>query len=105
MVEKNLTRDGVCKKLEYSPYNFTYFYKDKEITINFSSKLHLDKFVKLRQKNWSMIYNYLYKRFKFKIDCVILADCNLYQKIENRGFYIKIGNQVYTDVSKIVLTN
>lgn len=100
-----LTRNGVCKKLENSPYNFTYFYKDTEITLNFSSKLHLDKFVNLRQKNWSMIYNYLYKRFKFKVDCVILSDCNLYQKIENRGCYIKIGNRVFTDVSKIVLTN
>ena len=103
--KSKLTRNGVCRNLDFSPYNFTYFYKDKVITFNFSSKLHLDKFVKLRQNNWSMIYNYLYKRFKFKVDCVLLADCNLYQKIENRGFFVKIGDQVFTDVNKIVLTN
>ena len=59
--KSKLTRNGVCRNIDFSPYNFTYFYKDKVITFNFSSKLHLDKFVKLRQNNWSMIYNYLYK--------------------------------------------
>lgn len=101
----NLTRRGVCKDLKNSPYQFTYFHKDKAITLNFSSKLHLDNFTKNRQKNWSMIYNHLYKRFKFHTDCVLLSDCNLYQKIEHRGCFIKIGNQSYTDVSKIELTD
>ena len=104
-MKNNLTRRGVCKDLENSPYNFTYFYNGKVITLNFSSKLHLDNFTKNRQKNWSMIYNHIYKRFKFHIDCVLLSDCNLYQKIENRGCFIKIGNQSYTDISEIVLTN
>ena len=101
----NLTRRGVCKDLKNSPYYFTYFHKDQAITLNFSSKLHLDNFTKNRQKNWSMIYNHLYKRFKFHTDCVLLSDCNLYQKIEHRGCFIKIGNQSYTDVSKIELTD
>lgn len=104
-METNLTRRGVCHDLQNSPYSFTLFHKDKAITFNFSSKLHLDNFTKNRHKNWSMIYNHLYKRFKFHIDCVLLADCNLYQKIEHRGCYIKIGNQSYTDVSKIELTD
>lgn len=101
----NLTRRGVCKDLKNSPYQFSYFYKDKVITLSFSSKLHMENFVKNRQKNWSMIYNHLYKRFKFHIDCVLLSDCNLYQKIEHRGCFIKIGNQSYTDISKIVITD
>lgn len=101
----NITRRGVCKDLKNSPYQFTFFHAGKEITLNFSSKLHLKNFTENRQKNWSMLYNHIYKRFKFKVDCVILADCNLYQKIENRGCYIKIGNQEYTDVSNIVLTD
>ena len=104
-MEKLLTRNGVCKKLENSPYSFTYFHDGKCITLNFSSKLHLKNFIENRQKNWAMLYNHIYKRFKFKIDCVILADCNLYQKIENRGCYIKIGDHSYTDVTKIVLTD
>ena len=104
-MKNNLTRRGVCKDLKNSPYQFTYFHKDKVITLNFSSKLYLDNFTKNRQKNWSMIYNHLYKRFKFHTDCVLLSDCNLYQKIEHRGCFIKIGNQSYTDISKIVLTD
>lgn len=104
-MKNNLTRRGVCKDLENSPYNFTFFHNGKVITFNFSSKLYLDNFTKNRQKNLSMIYNYLYKRFKLHIDCVLLSDCNLYQKIEKRGCFIKIGNQSYTDISEIVLTN
>lgn len=104
-MEKLLTRNGICKRLENSPYNFTYFNNGKEVTFNFSSELHLKNFTMNRQKNWSMIYNNIYKRFKFKIDCVLLADCNLYKKIENRGVFVKIGNQTYTDFKDIVLTN
>jgi len=104
-MEKVITRNGVCKKLENSPYNFTYFHNGKEVTLNFSSKLHLKNFTMNRQKNWSMIYNSINKRFKFKIDCVLLADCNLYKKIENRGVYIKIGNHIYTDLKEIIINN
>ena len=104
-MEKILTRNGVCKKLENSPYNFTYFHNGEEVTLNFSSKLHLENFTMNRQKNWAMIYNSIYKRFKFKTDCVLLADCNLYKKIENRGVFIKIGNRTYCDFKDIVLTN
>lgn len=102
-----LTRNGVCKELSESPYNYTYVYKDKVIYLNFSSKLYLDNFTKLRDKNYTMIYNSIYKRFKFKIDCRLLADFNLYNKIEKRGCYIKISgkeyDKVYTDISNIII--
>ena len=100
---KNLTRNGVAKNLEDSPYIFSYLYKNKVIYLAFSSKLHMDKFVKNRNKNYVMIYNSIYKRFKFKIDCTLLSDFNLYKKIENRGCYIKFGNKVYTDLQDILL--
>ena len=99
----NLTRNGVCKDLYDSPYVFSYLYKNKVIYLSFSSKLHLDNFVKNRNKNYVMIYNSIYKRFKFKIDCTLLSDFNLYRKIENRGCYIKFGNKVYTDLKDISL--
>lgn len=104
MTEKLLTRNGVCKNMEYSPYSYTYFHDGKAVTFNFSSKLHLDNFAKLRTKNHSMIYNHIYKRFKFKIDCTFLSDFNLYRKIENRGCYIKYGGKVYTSIDDISLT-
>lgn len=103
--EKNkLTRRGVCHKLEYSPYNFTYIHKGKVVTLNFSSKLHLDNFTKLRCKNFAMIYNHIYKRFKFKMDCRLLSDCNLYNKIETRGFYIKYNNKDFLCRHNITLS-
>ena len=86
---KLLTRGGVCINLAYSPYNFTYFHDGNTITFNFSSKLHLDKFNKNRKKNYAMIYNDIYKRYKFGIDCTFLSDFNLYRKVETRGCYIK----------------
>lgn len=102
-MDKLLTRNGVCRQLEYSPYNFTVVDDNIIATFNFSSKLHLDKFKKERKNNYAMIYNHIYKRFKFKINCVLLADFNLYKKIENRGCYIKYNNQVFTDYSNIKL--
>lgn len=103
MTDTLLTRRGVCHKLEYSPYNFTYIHKGKVVTFNFSSKLHLDNFVKLRCKNFSMIYNHIYKRFKFKIDCTFLSDFNLYRKIENRGCYINFDGKIYRCLDNITL--
>ena len=99
-----LTRNGVCKQLEYSPYNFTYIHDGKVVTFNFSSKLHLKNFTENRQKNYSMIYNYIYKRFKFKVDVTFLSDFNLYRKIENRGCFINFDGKLYTSLDNLSLT-
>ena len=90
-----LTRNGVAKDLVCSPYSFTEMVNGDVVTFNFSSRLHLNNFIEKRKENHQMLYNYIYKRFKFKVDYRMLADCNLYQKIENRGFYIKINNKGY----------
>ena len=100
-MEKLLTRNGVCKKLEYSPYTFTCFINGVEHTYNFSSELHLRNFRIKRENNFVMIYNDIYKRYKFRVDCQALSDCNLYNKIETRGCYIKIGNQVFTNIKDV----
>lgn len=100
---KNLTRNGVAKDLSTSPYVFTEFIYGFPLDLHFSSKLHLTNFMKKREENYRMLYNHLYKRFKFKVDCRMLADCNLYHKIETRGFYIKFNNKVYVCPGSIVL--
>lgn len=99
----NLTRNGVCKNLTNSPYVFTELIDDKQIDFHFSSVLHLNNFKEKRTKNYAMLYNYLYKRFKFKCNCRLLADCNLYQKVETRGFYIKYDEKVYLCPSNMIL--
>ena len=92
---KNLTRNGVAKDLSQSPYIFTEVFEGAKVDFYFSSKLHLDNFTKRRQDNYQMLYNHIYRRFKFKVNCWLLSDCNLYKKIETRGFYIKInGNEI-----------
>lgn len=99
----NLTRNGVAKDLSKSPYMFTEVTDEGIITFYFSSRLHLNNFCEKRDENYTMIYNYIYKRFKFKVDCRLLADCNLYQKIENRGFYVKLNKEVYLCPDNITL--
>ena len=98
-----LTRNGICKQLAYSPYNFTYVHKGKVVTLNFSSKLHLKNFTENRKKNYAMLYNYIYKRFKFKVDVTFLSDFNLYRKIENRGCYINYDGKIYTSLDTLSL--
>lgn len=100
---KLLTRGGVCINLAYSPYNFTYFHDGNTVTFNFSSKLHLDNFNKNRKKNYAMIYNDIYKRYKFGIDCTFLSDFNLYRKVETRGCYIKYNDIIYKSYDNIKL--
>ena len=99
----NLTRNGVAKDLSKSPYVYTYVYHGLKVSLHFSSQLHLNNFNKNRQKNYAMLYNYINKRFKIKVDCTILSDMNLYQKVENRGCYVKIDNTVYNDLKNLSL--
>ena len=91
----NLTRRGIAKDLSKSPYIFTEIIDGKQLDLHFSSKLHLKNFVEKRAENYQMLYNHIYKRFKFKMDCRLLSDCNLYNKIETRGFYIKYNNKEF----------
>ena len=99
-----LTRNGVAKDLSKSPYVFTEFTGDNQVDFHFSSKLHLNNFIKNRAENYNMLYNHIYKRFKFKVNCRMLADCNLYTKVENRGFYIKINGKEFLCPSKVILS-
>ena len=101
---KDLTRNGVAKNLAKSPYVFTEIIDGKELSLAFSSKLHLNNFVEKRSENYNMIYNYIYKRFKYKVDCQMLADLNLYKKIESRGFYIKYNKKEFLCPSQIILS-
>lgn len=100
----NLTRNGVALDIAETPYIFTEFIEGDKFDFHFSSKLHLDNFKKKRSKNFEMIYNYIYKRFKYRIDCRKLADLNLYTKIESRGFFVKINDKEYLWPESITLS-
>ena len=99
----NLTRRGVAKELTNSPYIFTELINKDKFDFYFSSRLHLNNFIGKRATNYNMIYNHIYKRFKFKVDCRALADLNLYKKIETRGFYIKCNDKEFICPGNIIL--
>lgn len=103
-MKKYLTRNGVCKDLAKSPYTYTDLVGGKVLSYHFSSMLHLVKFTRNRYNNYQMIYNHIYKRFKYKVDCQVLADCNLYKKIETRGFYIEYNGKAYKCPDSIKLS-
>ena len=102
-MSNNLTRNGVAKDLSKSPYIFTGLFNGDRLDLHFSSMLHMNNFLRNREQNHSMIYNYIYKRFKYHMDCGLLADLNLYQKIETRGFYVRINKEVYLCPDNIIL--
>lgn len=99
-----LTRRGVATDLSKSPYIFTEIVDGKQLDFYFSSKLHLDNFVEKREENYKMLYNHIYKRFKFKVNCRVLADLNLYKKIETRGFYIKYNHEEFLCPTNLTLS-
>ena len=103
-IMKYLTRNGVAKNLAKSPYIFTEVVDGQVLTFYFSSKLHLNNFVEKRSENYNMIYNHIYKRFKYRVDCKMLSDLNLYKKIESRGFYIKFNKKEFLCPSQITLS-
>lgn len=79
-----ITRNGIFYDLTNSHYK----HKIEDLTYVFSSKLHLEKFVKKLQENRDIINYSLSKRFGYSVDVSQLADLVLYKKIESRGFLI-----------------
>lgn len=79
-----ISRNGVVYDLNISPYRHTV----NGLTFVFSSKLHLDKFIKKLKENRDIINYSLSKRFNMTVDVSQLADVVMYRKIETRGFLI-----------------
>lgn len=80
----DLTRNGVCYRLNTSP-----FYEDyKGYRFYFSSETHRRNFhSKVRIKeDW--LSDSLSRRFHFHVDASEIAVFQLYWQIESRGFYV-----------------
>lgn len=80
-----LTKSGVCYALHRSPFathrNGCNFY--------FSSLTHLNKFKREVRKKEEWLCDSFSRRFNVGlIDVNIIADIQLYQQVESRGFYI-----------------
>lgn len=95
-----MTRNGIVYNLNLSPYIFGI----NDTMFCFSSKNHLEKFTEKLQENRELISYSLSKRFGFNINVTLLADINLYAKVESRGFLIKHRGESYTCKKDIILS-
>ena len=87
------SRRGIYYNLSKSEY----VVKLDKITLHFSSKLYMNKFLSTYENEihqFNIKANNIYKN-KFELDMSQLAVIRLYELIEKRGFYILIdGNEV-----------
>lgn len=82
MVE--ITRSGVCYKVNESP-----FYQDYAgYRFYFSSETHRRNFFEKARMKEEWLTDSMSRRFKFKVDASLMAVFQLYRQIETRGFYI-----------------
>ena len=79
-----LTKNGVSYNLAITP-----FYTVKNgLRFHFSSRSHKMKFDTQVRVKEEWLRDSFYKRFHFLIDTDLIADLQLYSKIEQRGFYV-----------------
>lgn len=88
-----LTKNGICYNLIESPYKVNITYDKQVIRFYFSSKINSSKFLERLETNRDNINASLSKRFKMGVVYNILCDLTLYEKIEQRGFYITIDGK------------
>ena len=105
-----LTRGGICYDLKVSPFTVTVYYQNVHdyVTYVFSSELNRVKFLERMDSQREKIENSFTKRFGYTIKHNLIADIQLYQMIENRGFLIQINgdnleclNSIKLDGSKM----
>lgn len=94
-----MTKSGVVYDVKNSPFQVErngYIFK-------FSSEPHRHKFIREAKIKEEWLNDSLSRRFRIKVDFILLADIQLYQQIEQRGFYIydTINKEGYDDVCKL----
>lgn len=98
-----MSKRGICYHLPDSPYQIKVSYDGQMVTFFFSSSLNVEKFYERCAGNREAISASLSSRFKFIIKNDILCDIVLYEKIENRGFYIDVDGKGYSWLEEVEL--
>lgn len=98
-----LTKNGICYNLIESPYKVSVTYNSQTLRFYFSSKLNSEKFIERLELNREDINGSLTKRFKLSVINNTLCDIMLYNKIEQRGFYINADGKGLEWLEEIVL--
>lgn len=87
----DLTKHGVAYDLERTP-----FYVERNGAVFFFSSLsHKEKFCENMRIKEDWLCDSLSRRFHYKVDVRLLADLQLYDRIEKRGFRIEYNGEVY----------
>lgn len=89
---KFMSAKGICYSLEKSPYRVTVY----NLTYFFSSKRYADKFRDNLLENRELFKTQWSSRMKIPFESDAMADIQLYQNIEKRGFYItRDGEEIH----------
>lgn len=80
-----LTRAGICYDLSESPYKF----ETESLIFYFSSKLHMNKFIKEYKTAREFIRSEWEKRAGVKVNFDKVSDVCIYRKIETRGYRVE----------------
>lgn len=79
-----ITKYGVCYNLKESPYDVEY----SGYRFFFSTYPNEKKFIEKARIKELWLNDSLSRRFHFDIDASLIAIFQLYNQIENRGFYV-----------------
>ena len=94
-----LTVSGVCYDLGVSPF----FVSRNGYIFYFSTNKHAEDFISQVQNREDWLCDSLSRRFHIKIDARLLADFQLYDRIEKRGFCIENSEgKQWRDVDELV---
>ena len=86
----------------YDLWKSQFVVERNDLTFHFSTQAHMDKFLRDVKKREEWLEDSFKRRFGVDIDCVVLADVQLYQMIEGRGFAVEsfFGDE-YDDPTQI----
>jgi hypothetical protein len=94
------TRSGVYYALEESEWTVQL----EKFTLHFSSKFYKDKFLDLQKEHRDTVNYMTLKRYGVAVDNSLLADLDLYQKVQTRGLYISWEGGSSRCLKNLILT-
>ena len=90
-----ITKSGVCYDMDNTPYVVNQYYRvsDQLISYHLSSVYNQNNFIRRMNEHREKIKDSLTKRFGYEAQNNVIADLQLYQMIEKRGFLIKLDGE------------
>lgn len=99
-MDKVITRYGVCYDLSRTPYTHIAY----GFEFAFSSVHHQRKFAENLEKRVGWLTDSMSRRFRFRVDCTLIAVFQLYNQVETRGFHVTDEDgKVYASVDDVTM--